>query len=208
MANSPNQTLEKSFINALDQTNGTKVLDQILEKNPEFTKTTTRLEIWDAVAKEFSNQGVFIHLDNHMSKAFYKVTATKTAVFRPDDFVFKDKVVLEIHKYDFGAIKDDCGTFKSKWYKKGFQSVKPEDTATKYLFPMVISEWGFFNNYHVSWMHWERSGFIYLQTCPGRKLQETIQDSESWDLLNYDWSAVRSPITLEKSLYKMIGALR
>jgi endoglucanase len=70
MANSPNQTLEKSFINALDQTNGTKVLDQILEKNPEFTKTTTRLEIWDAVAKEFSNQGVFIHLDNHMSKAF------------------------------------------------------------------------------------------------------------------------------------------
>jgi endoglucanase len=75
-----------------------------------------------------------------------KVTATKTAVFRPDDFVFKDKVVLEIHKYDLGAIKDDCGTFKSKWYKKGFQSVKPEDTATKYLFPMVISEWGFFNN--------------------------------------------------------------
>jgi endoglucanase len=57
-------------------------------------------------------------------------------------------------------------------------------------------------------MHWERSGFIYLQTCPGRKLQETIQDSESWDLLNYDWSAVRSPITLEKSLYKMIGALK
>jgi endoglucanase len=57
-------------------------------------------------------------------------------------------------------------------------------------------------------MHWERSGFIYLQTCPGRKLQEIIQDSESWDLLNYDWSAVRSPITLEKSLYKMIGALK
>lgn len=74
MANSPNQTLEKSFINALDQMNGTKVLDQILEKilekNYEFTKTTARLEIWDAVAKEFSNQGVFIHLGNHMSKAF------------------------------------------------------------------------------------------------------------------------------------------
>lgn len=47
-----------------------------------------------------------------------------------------------------------------------------------------------------------------MQTCPGRKLQETIQGSESWDLLNYDWSAVRSPITLEESLHKMIGALR
>jgi hypothetical protein len=71
LANSPNQTLEKSFINALGQTNGTKVLDQILEKNPEFTKNTTRLEVWDAVAKELSSQGVIIHLDNHVSKAFW-----------------------------------------------------------------------------------------------------------------------------------------
>ena len=69
--NSPNQTLEKSFINALGQTNGTKVLDQILEKNPEFTKNTTRLKVWDAVAKELSSQGVIIHLDNHVSKAFW-----------------------------------------------------------------------------------------------------------------------------------------
>jgi endoglucanase len=71
LANSPNQTLEKSFINSLGQTNGTRVLGQILEKNPEFTKDTTRLEVWDAVAKELSNQGVIIHLDNHVSKAFW-----------------------------------------------------------------------------------------------------------------------------------------
>ncbi|CBY00459.1 hypothetical protein LEMA_P015890.1 [Plenodomus lingam JN3] len=50
--NSPNQTLEKSVINALGQTNGTVVLNQILKKNPEFTKDTTRLEVWDAVGKE------------------------------------------------------------------------------------------------------------------------------------------------------------
>lgn len=69
--NSPNQTLERSVINALGQANGTKVLSQILEKNPQFSKNTTRLQVWDAVGKELSNQGVIIHLDNHVSKAFW-----------------------------------------------------------------------------------------------------------------------------------------
>lgn len=71
LANSPNQTLEKSVINALGKSNGTKVLDQILSKNPQFSKNTTRLQVWDAVGKELSKQGVIIHLDNHVSKAFW-----------------------------------------------------------------------------------------------------------------------------------------
>jgi len=71
LSNSPNQTLEKSVINALGQSNGTKVLDQILSKNPQFNKNTTRLQVWDAVGKELSKQGVIIHLDNHVSKAFW-----------------------------------------------------------------------------------------------------------------------------------------
>jgi endoglucanase len=71
LANSPNQTLERSVINALGQSNGTRVLGQILVKNPQFTKNTTRLQVWDAVGKELSKQGVIIHLDNHVSKAFW-----------------------------------------------------------------------------------------------------------------------------------------
>jgi endoglucanase len=71
LANSPNQTLEKSVINALGQSNGTKVLNQILSKNPQFTRNTTRLQVWDAIGKELSRQGVIIHLDNHVSKAFW-----------------------------------------------------------------------------------------------------------------------------------------
>jgi endoglucanase len=70
-SNSPNQTLEKSVINALGQVNGTKVLNQILAKNPQFRRNTTRLQVWDAVGKELSSQGVVIHLDNHVSKAFW-----------------------------------------------------------------------------------------------------------------------------------------
>lgn len=68
---SPNQTLEHSVLNALGKANGTVVLAQILEKNPEFTKDTTRLEVWDATAKELAKQGVIVHLDNHVSKAFW-----------------------------------------------------------------------------------------------------------------------------------------
>jgi endoglucanase len=71
LANNPNQTLEKSVLNAIPGTNGTKVLNSILQKNPEFTKDTTRLQVWDAVGKELSRQGVIIHLDNHVSRAFW-----------------------------------------------------------------------------------------------------------------------------------------
>jgi endoglucanase len=71
LENSPDQTLEKSVLNAIPGTNGTDVLNQILKNNPQFTKNTTRLQVWDAVGKELSNQGVIIHLDNHVSKAFW-----------------------------------------------------------------------------------------------------------------------------------------
>jgi endoglucanase len=70
-SNSPNQTLERSVLNALGKNNGTIVLKQILEHNPQFTKNTTRLQIWDAVAKELAKQDVIVHLDNHVSKAFW-----------------------------------------------------------------------------------------------------------------------------------------
>jgi hypothetical protein len=67
----PNQTLEKSIINALGEQNGTVVLRDILKHNPQFTESTTRLEVWDAVAAELARQNVILHLDNHVSKAFW-----------------------------------------------------------------------------------------------------------------------------------------
>jgi endoglucanase len=168
-----------------------------------------------------------IPLGKTLSGTSGTTTAGKTAKFIPSTFAYKDKIVLEIHKYDFEATQDDCASFKKKWYQKGFQAINAQDSATKYLFPVVISEWGFINNgtywnqttyakcliemvkeYQVGWMHWELSGSFYLQTRPGRNPQ-TIQGlDEAWGLLNYDWSAIRSPVTLDNSLYKMIGALK
>ncbi|CAI6332908.1 unnamed protein product [Periconia digitata] len=332
-SNSPNQTLEKSVLNALGAENGTVVLGQILDNNPEFTKETTRLEVWDAVAQELANRNIIIHLDNHVSKAFWccadndgngwfgerffdvekwirgwsfisghakdnwptfasvglrnelrasnasepvdwytwyvhmtaaadavhdaapdalivfsglsydtyidpiplgkslngtagTATANKTALFVPSEFAWAEKIVLEIHKYDFEATQKSCSVFKADWYKQGFQAVNASDPATKYTFPMVISEWGFIQNgtywnqttyntcliemvrdYQVGWMHWELSGSFYLQTRPGR-VPSTIQGLEEfWGLLNYTWDGLRDPVTLENSLNKLIAAL-
>lgn len=44
-ANSPDQTLEATLVKALGQENGTAVLSQILEHNPQFNSETTRLEV-------------------------------------------------------------------------------------------------------------------------------------------------------------------
>ncbi|KAF2449128.1 glycoside hydrolase family 5 protein [Karstenula rhodostoma CBS 690.94] len=332
-SNSTNQTLERSVINALGQDNGTLVLGQILEHNPQFTAQTTRLEVWDAVAKELAAQDVILHLDNHVSKAFWccgdddgngwfgenyfdvdkwirglsfisahakthwptfasvglrnelrkakvsepvdwytwyihmtsaatavhaaapdaliffsglsydtfidplplgkslqgtagTTTANKTAKFIPTDFPWANKIVLELHKYDFEATHNPCPTFKANWYKQGFQAVNASDSATKHLFPIAITEWGFIHNgtywnqttynkcliemvgdYRVSWMQWEISGSFYLQTRPGRT-PETIQGPEEfWGLLNYNWDGVRDVVTVENSLDKMIAAL-
>ncbi|KAL5444617.1 hypothetical protein PMIN06_008357 [Paraphaeosphaeria minitans] len=304
-SNNPNQTLEKSVINALGQDNGTLVLEKILKHNPQLTNQTTKLDVWDAVAKELAAQDVILHLDNHVSKAFWccgdddgngwfgekyfdvdnwlrgwsfvsahakvnwpsfasvglrnelrkatisepvdwytwyvhmtaaanevhkmapdvliffsglsydtiidpiplgktlkgtagTATENKTAKFIPSDFAWENKVVLELHKYDFEATQNPCPTFKANWYKQGFQAVNASDPTTKYLFPVAITEWGFIPNgtywnqttynkcliemvedYQVSWMQWEISGSFYLQTRPNRT-PNTLQGLEEF----------------------------
>lgn len=67
--NSPNQTLQNTLNHALGSTNGPKVLQQILKNNPSFTSQTTRLQVFDAAAAELAKQQIWVHLDNHVSKA-------------------------------------------------------------------------------------------------------------------------------------------
>ena len=44
-ADSPNQSLQNTLINALGQQNGATILQQVLANNPSFTAATTRLEV-------------------------------------------------------------------------------------------------------------------------------------------------------------------
>lgn len=62
---SPQRTIE----NALDSTNGSIVLEQILQKNPGFTSNMIQIQVFDAVDEECARKEVFVHLDNHISKA-------------------------------------------------------------------------------------------------------------------------------------------
>jgi hypothetical protein len=69
-------TIQKAFIQALGQANGTRVLNEVLAKNPQLTPSTTRLQVFDAVAEELHRQQIYIHLDNHISKGMWCCSST------------------------------------------------------------------------------------------------------------------------------------
>ncbi|KAI1158007.1 beta-1,6-galactanase [Nemania serpens] len=69
-------TVQASFNSALGSTNGPKVYAQFLAKNPSFNSSTTRLDVFDAVAAECAKQQIHIHLDNHMSRAAWCCSTT------------------------------------------------------------------------------------------------------------------------------------
>ncbi|KAG2420431.1 hypothetical protein HFD88_000043 [Aspergillus terreus] len=69
-------TVQKSLTNALGLTNGTKVFDEIRKVNPQITASTTRLQVYDMVAAECNKQGIYVHLDNHISKAMWCCSTT------------------------------------------------------------------------------------------------------------------------------------
>ncbi|KAK5657509.1 hypothetical protein OQA88_3081 [Cercophora sp. LCS_1] len=64
-------SLQQAFAQALGQTNGTRILNQVLAKNPSFTASTTRLEVFDAVAASLAKHEIYILLDNHISKGMW-----------------------------------------------------------------------------------------------------------------------------------------
>ncbi|KAI9048165.1 hypothetical protein LZ554_007960 [Drepanopeziza brunnea f. sp. 'monogermtubi'] len=63
--------LSDAFNKALGTTNGTRVYDQVLKNNPSFSDSTTRLQVFDAVAAECLKQQIYVHLDNHMSNGYW-----------------------------------------------------------------------------------------------------------------------------------------
>jgi len=62
-------TLGLAFWRVLGTTVGSALLDKVLAKNPIFTSSTTRLQVFDAVVAECARQGIWVHLDNHVSAA-------------------------------------------------------------------------------------------------------------------------------------------
>ncbi|KAI1084070.1 glycoside hydrolase family 5 protein [Whalleya microplaca] len=61
--------LEVAMIVALGYENGTTVTNDIIAKNPSWTRETTRFEIWSDIAKLAATKNVYIHPDVHVGKA-------------------------------------------------------------------------------------------------------------------------------------------
>jgi hypothetical protein len=85
--NGSDMQIKTAFINALGSSSGTTVYNSVLTQNPQFNAATTRLEVgwvsvsvylpdtdrnlqvFDAIAAECYKQQIWVHLDNHVSKA-------------------------------------------------------------------------------------------------------------------------------------------
>ncbi|KAI1815110.1 glycoside hydrolase superfamily [Poronia punctata] len=67
-------TIQKAFIDALGEEDGRAVYDMVVRNNPSFGPETTRLQVYDAIAAECARQEIYLHLDNHVSKAIWCCT--------------------------------------------------------------------------------------------------------------------------------------
>ncbi|KAI1344339.1 glycoside hydrolase family 5 protein [Xylariaceae sp. FL0016] len=310
-------TVQQSFTKALGATNGPKVYGQFLAKNPQFNASTTRLQVFDAVAAECAKQQIHVHLDNHMSRAawccsttdgnawfgdrdynidnwvrgltymadhgrswpaltsmslrnelrspddnsalksksynwqdWYKYIRLGSAAINkanPDIFIFlsgldydtwitpivqgtslspgsakysaadfpgyANKLVLEIHNYNNDATS--CSSLESTLYKNGFQAMHADDSATKNVFPVLLTEFGFAQtatewkrtyatciaNYlaeqKAGWFIWVISGSYYIRSG-------TQDYEENWGLLSHDWSSWRSQAYIDGGLKPLV----
>ncbi|KAI0202128.1 glycoside hydrolase family 5 protein [Astrocystis sublimbata] len=68
--------IQKAFADALGQENGKAIYDKVIANNPSFDTKTTRLQVFEAVAAECAKQEIYVHLDNHISKAGWCCTPT------------------------------------------------------------------------------------------------------------------------------------
>lgn len=143
-------------------------------------------------------------------------TEGKVAYFNPSDLPFSNKIVLELHKYDFEHTQASCKNFEASLYDAGYSAIDIANPAVKYHLPMMFTEWGliqdglywntttynqclieFFEKWKPSgWMQWELAGSFYVQTRAAR-----VQDAEeAWGLVNHNWTAFRSKFTIKNSL--------
>ncbi|XDG05258.1 hypothetical protein ABKA04_004873 [Annulohypoxylon sp. FPYF3050] len=62
-------TVQKALTDVLGQDDGNSVFQKILTNNPTFNDSITRLQVYDAIAESTAQHGMYLHLDNHISKA-------------------------------------------------------------------------------------------------------------------------------------------
>lgn len=151
-------------------------------------------------------------------------TENLTASFIPSSYPYRNKIILELHKYDFEHTQLSCGSFGNQLLNAGYNTLDISSTSkAKLHLPVVLSEWGFIQNGTYwnqttyskclvefmgnwkpsGWMQWELGGSFYVQTRDGKGTRDL---DEAWGLLNHWWNGTRDSITVKESLGRMIEA--
>lgn len=138
-----------------------------------------------------------------------------TDTFSRDDFKgYADKLVLELHNYEFTYAADNCTQLGDKLLNAGFSGLS---SSAKNQFPVVMTEFGFpqdtatwqgdyatcltkfLQTQRAGWMIWVLAGSYYLR--------EGAQDSdEPWGLLTRDWSDWRDSKDANGGLTSLVKA--
>ncbi|CAP62136.1 uncharacterized protein PODANS_0_1530, partial [Podospora anserina S mat+] len=170
-------TIQRAFTQALGQANGTRILNQVLAKNPQFTASTTRLQVFDAVAAELGRQQIYVHLDNHISKGMWCCSGTDGNTWWGDTYFNTANWVRGL-SYMAGL--------KERW-SLGF-------LLSEFGFAMDVNTWrGTYANCLASYVRSEKAGWTMWVLAGSYYVREGIQDyDEGWGLLTRDWREWRS----------------
>ncbi|PMD41380.1 glycoside hydrolase family 5 protein [Hyaloscypha variabilis F] len=130
-------TLSDTLTQALGPANGTIILADILTNNPEFTANTTRLQVFDAVAAGLAAQNIYVHLDNHVSKAMWCCSLTDGNSWFGDTYFDTDKWIRGL-SYMATHGKANWQTFSSMGLRN---ELRPALTGAPNLQPYTWSTW-------------------------------------------------------------------
>ncbi|KAE9373559.1 glycoside hydrolase family 5 protein, partial [Stipitochalara longipes BDJ] len=130
-------TLSDTLTKALGQENGTIILAKIISNNPQFTANTTRLQVFDAVAAGLAAQNIYVHLDNHVSKAMWCCSLTDGNSWFGDTYFDTDKWIRGL-SYMATHGKANWQTFSSMGLRN---ELRPALTGAPNLQPYTWSTW-------------------------------------------------------------------
>jgi hypothetical protein len=78
-------SIQTAFTSALGQAKGTAAFNKVVANNPSFNASTTRLQVYDAIAAECTAQQIYVHLDNHVSiknKSYFQCFSNRVEMWR------------------------------------------------------------------------------------------------------------------------------
>lgn len=136
-----------------------------------------------------------------------------TDKFSLDDFDgFANRLVLELHNYEFTYATDNCTQLSNKLLDAGFSGLS---SSAKNQFPVIMTEFGFpqdattwkgeYASCIAKFLQAQRAGWTIWVLAGSYYLREGAQDSdEPWGLLTHDWTDWRSPEYVDGGLMPLV----